>query len=46
MMPAVAFGGLFGCFAIGPLLRLVGHARIFMLLYAVMVMIDADGCLF
>lgn len=38
MLPAVAFGGLAGCFATGPLLRLVGHARVFMLLYAVMVM--------
>ncbi|MGB7285953.1 MAG: MFS transporter [Salaquimonas sp.] len=34
MTPAVALGGLFGCFAMGPLLRLSGHARIFMLLYA------------
>lgn len=38
MLPAVAFGGLAGCFATGPLLRMVGHARVFMLLYAVMVM--------
>jgi len=38
MLPAVAFGGLVGCFATGPLLRMVGHARVFMLLYAVMVM--------
>ncbi len=34
MMPALAFGGLIGCFATGPLLRLSGHARVFMLLYA------------
>ena len=38
MMPAVAFGGLAGCFATGPLLRLSGHARVFMLLYALIVM--------
>ena len=38
MMPAVAFGGLAGCFATGPLLRMSGHARVFMLLYALIVM--------
>ena len=38
MTPAVALGGLFGCFAIGPLLRLSGHARVFMLLYALIEM--------
>ncbi len=38
MTPAVALGGLFGCFAIGPLLRNSGHARIFMLLYALIEM--------
>lgn len=37
MLPAVALGGLVGCFATGPLLRMVGHARVFMLLYALMV---------
>ncbi len=37
MTPAVALGGLFGCFATGPLLRLVGHARVFMLLYALII---------
>jgi len=37
MLPAVALGGLIGCFATGPLLRLSGHARVFMLLYAIIV---------
>lgn len=37
MTPAVALGGLAGCFATGPLLRLVGHARVFMLLYALII---------
>ncbi len=37
MTPAVALGGLAGCFATGPLLRLTGHARIFMLVYAMIV---------
>lgn len=37
MMPALALGGLIGCFATGPLLQLSGHARVFMLLYALVV---------
>lgn len=37
MTPALAFGGLAGCVATGPLLRLSGHARVFMLLYALIV---------
>ncbi len=37
MMPAIAFGGLLGCLATGPLLRLSGHARVFMLLYAMVI---------
>lgn len=37
MMPALAFGGLLGCLATGPLLRLSGHARVFMLLYALVI---------
>ncbi|MCB1439507.1 MAG: MFS transporter [Nitratireductor sp.] len=41
MTPALAFGGLIGCFATGPLLRLSGHARVFMLYYALIVMSTA-----
>ena len=37
MMPAIAFGGLIGCLVTGPLLRLSGHARVFMLLYAMVI---------
>lgn len=37
MVPAMAFGGIFGCYAAGPLLRLSGHARVFMLLYALII---------
>ncbi len=37
MMPALALGGFAGCIAVGPLLRLSGHARIFMLLYAMII---------
>lgn len=37
MTPALALGGLAGCIAVGPLLRLSGHARVFMLLYAMII---------
>lgn len=46
MTPAVALGGLFGCFAMAPLLRLSGHARIFMLLYALIVISMAALAIF
>ena len=35
MMPALAFGGLWGCLTTGILLRNSGHARVFMTFYAV-----------
>lgn len=38
MMPAVALGGMIGCLTMGILLRNSGHARVFMLLYALMAM--------
>lgn len=37
MTPALALGGLVGCFATGPLLRISGHARVFMLMYALVI---------
>ncbi|MCB1386719.1 MAG: MFS transporter [Nitratireductor sp.] len=46
MTPALALGGLAGCFATGPLLRHSGHARIFMLFYAMLAMSMAAIALF
>lgn len=37
MTPSLALGGLGGCFATGWLLRLSGHARVYMILYALIV---------
>ena len=38
MMPALAFGGVFGCLATGAMLRLTGHARVFVTLYAFIIL--------
>lgn len=38
MVPSVAFGGLVGCFATGWMLRISGHARVFMVLQATFVL--------
>lgn len=38
MTPSVALGGLVGCFVTAPLLRMTGHARIFMLYYALIIL--------
>ncbi len=37
MFPALSFGGLFGCLVVGYLLRLSGHARVFMVVYALII---------
>lgn len=37
MFPALSFGGLIGCVAVGWFLRLSGHARVFMSVYALII---------
>lgn len=37
MFPALSFGGLMGCLAVGWFLRLSGHARVFMSVYALII---------
>lgn len=37
MFPALSFGGLIGCLGTGWMLRLSGHARVFMVVYAVII---------
>ncbi len=37
MFPAISFGGLIGCLVVGYLLRLSGHARVFMSVYAIII---------
>lgn len=37
MFPALSFGGLLGCLVVGFLLRLSGHARVFMSVYALII---------
>ena len=37
MFPAISFGGLLGCLVVGYLLRLSGHARVFMSVYALII---------
>ena len=37
MFPALSFGGLMGCLVVGFLLRLSGHARVFMSVYALII---------
>ena len=37
MFPALSFGGLIGCLVVGYLLRLSGHARVFMIVYALII---------
>ena len=37
MFPALSFGGLIGCLVVGYLLRLSGHARVFMIVYAMII---------
>lgn len=37
MFPALSFGGLIGCLVTGWLLRLSGHARVFMVVYALII---------
>lgn len=38
MMPALSLGGLLGCLVTGFMLRLSGHARVFMTLYATIIL--------
>ncbi len=38
MFPAFSFGGLLGCLTTGFLLRLSGHARVFLTIYAVIIL--------
>ncbi|MDJ0612667.1 MAG: MFS transporter [Rhizobiaceae bacterium] len=38
MFPALSFGGLMGCLVTGWMLRLSGHARVFMTVYAVIIL--------
>lgn len=38
MFPALSFGGLIGCLVTGALLRLSGHARVFMVVYALIIL--------
>jgi len=38
MFPAMSLGGLFGCLAAGWMLRLSGHARVFMSVYAIIIL--------
>ncbi|MGI9352561.1 MAG: MFS transporter [Rhizobiaceae bacterium] len=38
MFPALSFGGLLGCLATGWMLRLSGHARVFMSVYAIIIL--------
>lgn len=38
MFPAFSFGGLIGCLCTGVMLRLSGHARVFMTLYAIIIL--------
>ncbi|MEM9330079.1 MAG: MFS transporter [Pseudomonadota bacterium] len=38
MFPALSLGGLFGCLATGWMLRLSGHARVFMTVYAIIIL--------
>ncbi|MEO0327658.1 MAG: MFS transporter [Pseudomonadota bacterium] len=37
MFPALSLGGLFGCLVTGWMLRLSGHARVFMTVYAIII---------
>ena len=38
MFPALSFGGLLGCLVTGWMLRLSGHARVFMSVYAIIIL--------
>ncbi len=38
MVPATAFGGFIGCFATGWMLRISGHARVFMVLHTALLL--------
>ena len=38
MFPALSFGGLLGCLVTGWMLRLSGHARVFMTVYAIIIL--------